>query len=58
MAKKTAKKSAQAKKRTIKDFRKGIRNEPPKVSKDIDNLVDKFLKSSDYKQFKRRFSRN
>ena len=58
MAKKAQKKPAKAQKRAIKDFRKGIRDEPPKVSKDIDGLVDKFLKSSDYKQFKRRFSRN
>ena len=51
MAKKT-------KTRAVKDFRRGIRKDPPKVAKDIDGLVDKFLKSSDYKQFKRRFSRN
>lgn len=55
MAKKT---QSKAKKRSIQDFRKGVRKEQPKVSKDIDNLVDKFLKSPDYKQFKKRFSRN
>lgn len=44
-------------KRNIIDARKGIRKNPPKVRKDIDTLVDKFLKSADYKQFKRRFKR-
>ena len=44
-------------KRTIVDARKGIRKNPPKVPKDIDNLVDKFLKSPDYRAFKKRFAR-
>lgn len=60
MAKKSgsAKATKKKKKRAVKDFRRGIRKEQPKVSKDVDNLVDKFLKSADYKRFKKRFSRN
>lgn len=45
------------KRRTIADHRKGIRTEQPKVAKDVDNLVDKYLKSPDYKAFKKRFAR-
>lgn len=50
MAKKT-------KKRTVQDARRSVRKEQPKVGKDIDKLVDSFLKSADYKLFQKRFSR-
>ena len=43
--------------RKVEDFRKGIRTKQPKVAKSIDKLVDGFLKSADYKAFKKRFSR-
>ncbi|NRA37806.1 MAG: hypothetical protein HRU15_06680 [Planctomycetes bacterium] len=43
--------------RSVKDFRRSIRKDQPKVDKDIDKLVSSFLKSADYKQFKKRFSR-
>lgn len=45
------------KKRKVKDFRKSIRKHQPEVADDIDQLVKKFRKSADYRNFKKRFAR-
>jgi hypothetical protein len=43
--------------RSVADFRKGIRKNPPKVDKSIDKLIDKFMKD-DKPAFDKRFARS
>lgn len=44
------------KKRTVQDFRKGIRKNQPTVPASIDNLIDKFMKN-DKPAYDKRYAR-
>lgn len=47
----------QKKNRAIKDHRKAVRANPPKVASDIDKLVEKWNGSDDQKRFAKRHAR-